>query len=129
MEYILALSLSTYWTPTICRCSCHGGLPPRPRAHPALAVFPRGMRAEVPVSGGVEEQGHLLPLLGVQHCFWSCHRLRKARELAEMSCPPAVAPGPRRNNTLPVWPQVSRSPLKEFDKEKAWRAVVVQMAQ
>ncbi|XP_025782131.1 membrane protein MLC1 [Puma concolor] len=45
--------------------------------------------------------------------------------------PPAsctrVAPG--RNNTLPVWPQVSRSPLKEFDKEKAWRAVVVQMAQ
>ncbi|XP_012289786.1 membrane protein MLC1 isoform X1 [Aotus nancymaae] len=25
--------------------------------------------------------------------------------------------------------QVSRSPLKEFDKEKAWRAVVVQMAQ
>ncbi|GAB5574379.1 membrane protein MLC1 isoform X1 [Prionailurus iriomotensis] len=45
--------------------------------------------------------------------------------------PPAsctrVAPG--RNNTLPVRPQVSRSPLKEFDKEKAWRAVVVQMAQ
>lgn len=25
--------------------------------------------------------------------------------------------------------QVARSPLKEFDKEKAWRAVVVQMAQ
>ncbi|KAF6339926.1 modulator of VRAC current 1 [Rhinolophus ferrumequinum] len=25
--------------------------------------------------------------------------------------------------------QVTRSPLKEFDKEKAWRAVVVQMAQ
>jgi len=25
--------------------------------------------------------------------------------------------------------EVSRSPLKEFDKEKAWRAVVVQMAQ
>ena len=25
--------------------------------------------------------------------------------------------------------QVARSPLKEFDKEKAWRAVMVQMAQ
>ncbi|XP_060979996.1 membrane protein MLC1 [Dama dama] len=29
----------------------------------------------------------------------------------------------------PVAGEVARSPLKEFDKEKAWRAVVVQMAQ
>ncbi|XP_066214830.1 membrane protein MLC1 isoform X1 [Saccopteryx leptura] len=29
----------------------------------------------------------------------------------------------------PVAAEVARSPLKEFDKEKAWRAVVVQMAQ
>lgn len=33
------------------------------------------------------------------------------------------------NNLCLSWVQVARSPLKEFDKEKAWRAVVVQMAQ
>lgn len=38
-------------------------------------------------------------------------------------------PGDGRKNALPVSLQVARSPLPEFDKEKAWRAVVVQMAQ
>lgn len=32
-------------------------------------------------------------------------------------------------HAVPSQVQVARNPLKEFDKEKAWRAVVVQMAQ
>ncbi|XP_055963082.1 membrane protein MLC1 isoform X2 [Sorex fumeus] len=37
----------------------------------------------------------------------------------------ALHPGPQEHPTG----EVARTPLKEFDKEKAWRAVVVQMAQ
>lgn len=97
---------------------------------PARAVFLRGRGTDGLVCGRGEGQGLYVPS-GFQGSFLSCfHRLRKALELTELSHPPP-APGcpPGRNNPSPVWLQVSRSPLKEFDKEKAWRAVVVQMAQ
>lgn len=41
---------------------------------------------------------------------------------------PAVG-SPEQYQLTGLCPQVARTPLKEFDKEKAWRAVVVQMAQ
>ncbi|XP_016067157.1 PREDICTED: membrane protein MLC1 [Miniopterus natalensis] len=42
-----------------------------------------------------------------------------------IQCARFQAAGPQERPTA----EVARSPLKEFDKEKAWRAVVVQMAQ
>lgn len=76
----------------------------------------------------VEQQGCLCPLPGLG-LFPVLSQAEKSSQVS--SFPTCLVPrgGPRKNNTLPVWPQVPRSPLKEFDKEKAWRAVVVQMAQ
>ncbi|XP_069437907.1 membrane protein MLC1 [Ovis canadensis] len=53
-----------------------------------------------------------------------CVRFKVGASWDTMGAPPSPQERPAAGDV-----QVARNPLKEFDKEKAWRAVVVQMAQ
>uniref|UniRef100_H2R6X5 Modulator of VRAC current 1 n=1 Tax=Pan troglodytes TaxID=9598 RepID=H2R6X5_PANTR len=80
-----------------------------------------------PLSLSTEAQGLVSPL--PSHSKKTSERWLLAA-CGRVACPPSRRTGgPGEVTPFLSRLQVARSPLKEFDKEKAWRAVVVQMAQ
>ncbi|KAJ8791837.1 hypothetical protein J1605_020559 [Eschrichtius robustus] len=136
-----------------CNTSSAASLLPPPPCRPTRLLPPCLGDALRPTASSGGSAGQLSSLFG-DRCLrhppspgvmpWRClHSLRgqsppPIQSPPRIQSPPPIQSPPRSPGPAPAEDmcsgsrpesQVARSPLKEFDKEKAWRAVMVQMAQ